>query len=57
MHCSRGQQGMYKCALICILIGVILIAIFRMVSLGSIVGAIALVVLDIFMGANYNFYI
>ena len=44
----------YKCALICILIGVILIAIFRMVSLGSIVGAIALVVLDIFMGANYN---
>ena len=25
-----------------------------MVSLGSIVGAIALVVLDIFMGANYN---
>lgn len=44
----------FKCAMICILIGVVIIAILRMVSLGSIVGSIALVTLDIFMGANYN---
>lgn len=44
-----------KMALICILIGVVVIAISRMVSLGSIVGSVMLVLLDIFMSTNYNF--
>ena len=45
-----------KIALICIVIGVIVIAITRMVSLGSIVGSLMLIVLDIFMHTNYNFW-
>ena len=46
-----------KMALICIVIGVVIIAIFRMVSLGSIVGSLMLVVMDIFMDTNYNFWL
>ncbi len=46
-----------KIALICLLIGVSVIAISRMVSLGSIIGSAMLVVLDIFMATNYNFII
>lgn len=46
-----------KMALICILIGVIVIAVSRMVSLGSIVGSGMLVILDIFTSTNYNFII
>ncbi len=45
----------WKIALICIGIGVAVIAVSRMVSLGSITGSIMLVVLDIFMATNYNF--
>lgn len=45
----------WKIALICIGIGVVVIAVSRMVSLGSITGSIMLVVLDIFMVTNYNF--
>ncbi len=45
----------WKAALICIGIGVVVIAISRMVSLGSMVGSIMLVVLNIFMNTNYNF--
>lgn len=44
-----------KMAAICIVLGVIVIAISRMVSLGSIVGSAILVLLDIFMNTNYNF--
>ena len=46
-----------KIAAICILIGVVVIAVSRMVSLGSIIGSISLVIIDIFMGTNYNFII
>ena len=46
-----------KIAGICILIGVIIIAISRMVSLGSIIGSAMLVILDIFMDTNYSFFI
>ena len=46
-----------KIAGICILIGVVIIAISRMVSLGSIIGSAILVILDIFMNTNYNFFI
>lgn len=44
-----------KMASICIVIGVVVIAVSRMVSLGSMVGSAMLVVLDIFMNTNYNF--
>ena len=44
----------WKIALICIAIGVVIIAVSRMVSLGSIIGSIMLVILDIFMATNYN---
>ena len=46
-----------KIAAICILIGVVVIAVSRMVSLGSIVGGISLVIIDIFMTTNFNFLI
>ena len=46
-----------KIAGICILIGVVVIAISRMVSLGSIIGSITLVIIDIFMDTNYSFII
>lgn len=44
-----------KVALICIIIGVAVIAASRMVSLGSIIGSAMLVILDIFMSTNYSF--
>lgn len=46
-----------KIAGICILTGVVVIAISRMVSLGSIIGSITLVIIDIFMDTNYSFII
>lgn len=46
-----------KIAGICILIGVVTIAISRMVSLGSMIGAAMLVILDIFIATNFNFII
>lgn len=46
-----------KAALVCILIGVIIIAISRMVSLGSIMGSILLVIMNIFTNTNYNFWL
>lgn len=46
-----------KIAAICILIGVVVIAVTRMVSLGSMVGGISLVVIDLFMATNFNFLI
>jgi len=46
-----------KIAGICILIGVVVIAVSRMVSLGSIVGSAMLVILDIFMSTNFSFLI
>lgn len=45
----------WQTALICIGIGVVVIVVSRMVSLGSITGSIMLVVLDIFIATNYNF--
>lgn len=45
----------WKIALICVGIGVAIIVVSRMVSLGSIIGSLMLVVLDIFMATNYNF--
>ena len=45
----------WKMALICIILGVIVIIVSRMVSLGSIVGSTLLVILDIFINTNYNF--
>ena len=44
-----------KIAAICIAIGVATIIVSRMVSLGSMVGSIMLVILDIFIRTNYNF--
>ncbi|MBQ8042970.1 MAG: glycerol-3-phosphate 1-O-acyltransferase PlsY [Clostridia bacterium] len=44
-----------KMALICIVIGVVVIAVSRMVSLGSMTGSAMLVILDLFMDTNYNF--
>ena len=46
-----------KIAAICILIGVVVIAITKMVSLGSMIGGIALVIIDLFMTTNFNFII
>ena len=46
-----------KIAGIRILTGVVVIAISRMVSLGSIIGSITLVIIDIFMDTNYSFII
>lgn len=46
-----------KIAAICVLIGVVVIAVSRMVSLGSIIGSAMLVILDIFTNTNYNFII
>lgn len=46
-----------KIAAICILIGVIIIAISRMVSLGSMVGSLSLIIIDIFFATNYSFWI
>ena len=46
-----------KIALICVGIGVLVIVVSRMVSLGSIVGSLMLVILDIFMNTNYSFII
>lgn len=47
----------YKAALVCLTVGVIIIAISRMVSLGSIIGAALLVILVLFMDTNFNFLI
>ena len=45
----------FKTAMICVAMGVVVILISRMVSLGSIVGTCSLVILDIFTSTNYNF--
>ena len=47
----------YKAALVCLTVGVITILISRMVSLGSMIGAILLVILVLFMETNFNFII
>jgi len=47
----------YKAALVCLTVGVITILISRMVSLGSMVGALLLVILVLFMETNFNFII
>ena len=47
----------YKMALICVALGVVVILISRMVSLGSIIGSIAIIILDIFMLTAYEFWI
>ena len=44
----------YKIALICIGVGVLLIAITRYVSLGSMVGATLLIIVSIFMKGSFN---
>lgn len=44
----------YKAALVCIVVGVILILLSRWVSLGSICGTILLVIISIFMDTNFN---
>lgn len=47
----------YKAALVCLTVGIIIIAISRMVSLGSIIGAALLAILVLFMDTNFNFLI
>lgn len=47
----------YKAALVCLTVGVIVILISRMVSLGSIIGALLLAILVLFMETNFNFII
>jgi len=47
----------YKAALVCLTVGVITILISRMVSLGSMIGALLLVILVLFMETNFNFLI
>ena len=47
----------YKAALVCITVGVITIAISRMVSLGSMVGAALLVIVVLFMETNFNIWL
>lgn len=47
----------YRATLACLTVGIIVILIFKMVSLGSIVGAMLLLVLVIFMETNFNFLI
>lgn len=47
----------YKAALVCLTVGVITIVISRMVSLGSMLGALLLVILVLFMETNFNFII
>lgn len=44
----------YKAALVCIVVGVVLILISRWVSLGSVCGTILLVIISIFMDTNFN---
>lgn len=44
----------YRAALVCIVVGVILILLSRWVSLGSICGTILLVIISIFMDTNFN---
>lgn len=44
-----------KIAAISILVGIIIIAISRMVSLGSMIGSLMLIILDVFLETNYNF--
>lgn len=44
----------YKAALVCIVVGVILILLSRWVSLGSVCGTILLVIISIFMDTNFN---
>lgn len=47
----------YKAALVCLTVGIVTILVSRMVSLGSIVGALLLVILVLFMETNFNFLI
>ena len=47
----------YKAALVCLTVGVIVILVSRMVSLGSIIGASLLAILVLFMDTNFNFLI
>lgn len=44
----------YKAALVCIVVGVVLILLSRWVSLGSVCGTILLVIISIFMDTNFN---
>lgn len=47
----------FKIALVCLGVGIVVILVSRMVSLGSIVGLSTLVILDIFFATNFNFFI
>lgn len=44
----------YKASLVCIFVGIILIAVTRWVSLGSICGSILLVIISLFMDTGFN---
>lgn len=44
----------WKIALICIAVGIVVILVSRMVSLGSMIGVVCLAILSIFMESNYN---
>lgn len=44
----------WKIALICIAIGIVVILVSRMVSLGSMIGVVCLAILSIFTESNYN---
>lgn len=47
----------YKATLVCLTVGIIIILIFKMVSLGSIIGSLLLLILVMFMETNFNFII
>ena len=47
----------YKAALVCITVGIITIAISRMVSLGSMIGALLLIIVVLFMETNFNIWL
>jgi len=44
----------YRASLVCIFVGVVLIAVTRWVSLGSVCGSILLVIISLFMDTGFN---
>lgn len=47
----------YKATLVCLLVGVIIIAVTRWVSLGSVSGVVLSLILGLFMDTNYNYLV
>ena len=47
----------YKATLVCLVVGIIIIALTKTVSLGSVFGVLLSIILGIFMDTNFNFLI